>query len=298
MYSNFFQWGPSRTPTVVKQLLIWSVIISIFAALTNGLFAFLGYHGPQYFLGLSWFGLVSYYIWQPLTYLFVQDGGSQGITLFFLTGLAFNMYLLWILGTSVQNRLGNRQFLMIYLLTGAVAGLVATFVMPLAEQYTMLAGPAAGLIGLFVIWTMLHKGNDLFLFFIIPVKVKWLLGVALGGSLLMSLSQFDLVSFALYLSAAIFSYLYGALAFKLKSPFAFMAPIDALLGNNHAFKTKSRGPNSKIVDIIDVTPMPTQDDDTFVDAMLTKISKHGEGSLSPMEKQRLDRISKMRLKKD
>src|SRR5262245_61838813 len=126
--------GPSKPPKIIGRLVAITSAISIFCALVSNLFAYFGAATPQELLSLSWQGLSHAFIWQPLTYLFVQPGGEIGITLSFLLALCFNMYILWIMGASTLERLGNISFLRFYFITGALTGLITLLFMPLFGQ--------------------------------------------------------------------------------------------------------------------------------------------------------------------
>jgi membrane associated rhomboid family serine protease len=54
------------------------------------------------------------WVWQFLTYMFAHGGVSH---------LLFNMLALFIFGTQVERRMGSREFLLYYLLTGILAGM-------------------------------------------------------------------------------------------------------------------------------------------------------------------------------
>lgn len=295
-YSTPYRFGPGQTPYVIKMLIIITCCVSIFAALTDGMFSqFFSMSGPQDWLSLSWYGMNHYYFWQPLTYMFVQYSGFQGITFFYLFALALNMYILWILGSIVIERVGNAPFLRLYFLSGIVAGLAALLVMPMAG-YTILAGITPPMLALLVVWTMLHPEAEILLFFLIPAKVKWLTTGILGAIGLMTLSQLDFVHFVFYLTGAFFGYLYSLLAWNLQGPFPFTHPFDHQIAKVGIFvrqrfnkwkKKKSKG-DEKIVKF----PESELNDDQFVDAMLAKISRQGENSLSWSEKRRMDEISR------
>ena len=55
------------------------------------------------------------WVWQFVTYMFVHDPGGIG-------HLLFNMFALFIFGRQVEWQMGSREFLLFYLLTGALAG--------------------------------------------------------------------------------------------------------------------------------------------------------------------------------
>lgn len=282
-YTSSAFLGPEETPSAIKQMILATVSIAILAALTEPLFTqIFGIPGLQTLLSLSWFGIRHYFLWQPLSYLFVQANGSSGITFPFLIGLAFNMYILWIMGTAVLGVVGTKPFLRLYFFSGIGAGLLALFVMYLTGRYGILAGPLPSILAIMTVWTMLNAEASLLLYFLFPIKAKWLLAGVLGGILLVNISQGDWISLVLYFSGALLGYLYGVVAWGLTSPFAWTHGFDRLLGSWKSKKTK----------IIDIrTVMPIEDDERFVDAMLTKIAKKGEKSLTWRERRRLNSIS-------
>lgn len=300
-YTMPHNWGPGDTPAVIRWLIGITCVMSVLSALTNYLFTqLLGYMGPQEILGVSSYGLSHYLLWQPLTYLFIQDS-SQGITFTFLINLLFNMYVLWILGSTLSERIGTIRFLTLYLLSGAIAGITAAWVMYLSGHYGIFTGPSAALLAIFVVWTMCNPNSQIMLFFIIPMQTKWLLAGVLGAICLISISQLDVVSLAFYCSGFIYGYLYGLVGLNLRGPFAFTHHfdkaitelVDKLMPNPHD-KPKGKQSSSKIFDFSSGEPI--QNDDAFVDAMLSKISKYGERSLSTSERQRMEQISKRKMK--
>lgn len=290
---NAYRWGPGETPGVIRRLIFATCFISLLAALTNGIFVhLLQAKGPFDFLTLSWNGMVHYYLWQPVTYLFVQES-IHGVHLYFLVALFLNMYALWILGSTLQERIGTRQFLYLYFFSGILAGLTALLVMPLTGQYMNLSGPTAAILAVFVLWTMYNPDSELLLFFLLPIKTKWLLAGILGMTFLISLSQWDLVNFTFYLFGALYGYLFGLIFCRLKSPFEVTHHIDEAIINalNRWPRKTTKSKDSKIVDFSTFQASPLDDDD-FVDAMLTKIAKFGEQSLTAKERKRMESISR------
>lgn len=300
-HATFSNLGPSMTPTVIKRLILWTTIITLLSAIFQTLLAeFKVFPGPQEILSLSWWGLENLFVWQLITYLFVQELPFGGITLFYFFSLFFNMYLLWIIGASLLELLGTWPFLRFYFASGVIAGICALLLMPLTGQYAFLAGPTPAIIALLVFWSMAFPETDIFLFFLIPIKAKWLVAIALGALLLMSFSRWDLPDFFLYLAAIFCGYGYATLVKGWHSPFSTTARLDAWLADfglklrryfPYWGKTDKR--ESKIVDF--QTGAPVSDDDAFVDAMLSKISKYGEESLSRSERSRLQRISERKM---
>ncbi len=292
-YTSPYRFTPGLTPAVIKYLIITTCAVSIFAALTNNLFtSIFQAPGPQDWLSLSWYGLKHLYIWQFVSYLFLQYSGFGGITFSFLINLTLSMYFLWILGSIIHERVGDGPFLRLYLLSGVFAGLAALLVMPITG-YSALAGPAPALLALLVVWTMLHPGAEILLFFLIPIQAKWLALGVLGAVLLVSLAQLDLGYAVFYFSGALFGYLYALLAWNLEGPFPATHPFDhaiARIGIKvrhrlNKWRNKKEENSKKIIQF----PL---NDDQFVDAMLSKISRYGENSLSWSERRRMDEIAR------
>lgn len=304
-YTTQFRWGPEQTPSLIQKLIIITSATTILSALIDLPLAHLfSMPGPQILLSLSWYGISNFFIWEPLSYMFVQYNWGQGITLFFLIGLLFNMYMLWILGSAIYEQVGPKSFLGFYFTAGIVSAIAALVFMPLSGQYPVLSGPTPTILALFMVWTMSNPDNELLFFFLFPIKAKWLMAGILGAIFLVCLSQWDVVNFIFYFSGAIIGYVYGAIAWEMRGPFAFTHGFDRMLSNlglryrvakiKAEQKKQKEETSSKIIDMS--TGEPVMEDDKFVDEMLAKISKHGEKSLTWNERRRMRKISEKKAK--
>lgn len=294
-YTSAYTLGPGNTPASVRWLILATCCISIVCALLNPLFTqFFQIQGPNTFFSLSWYGLKNGYLWQPLTYLFVENG-VLGLSFELLITLFFQMYILWMMGSSLAEKVGGYRFIVFYFAVGALTGLATILSAPAFSQYPFLMGPTASILALWVIWTMMHPGSELLFFFLIPIKAKWLLALVFSGLLLVSLSQGSFSGLVLYLTSGMTGYLYGVLVWGMEGPFEWTQKVDdgllllkaKILKGSRAISRKDNRP--KIIDIH--TGTPYLDDEAFVDAMLAKISEKGERSLSWSERRRLRKIS-------
>lgn len=273
-----FRWGPELTPKVIQRLIIIIACTAIFAKLTEPLFTQIFAISPlQTWLGLSWFGIEHFLIWQPFTYVFLMNGG-EGVNFSFLLSLAIDMYLLWILGTDIYNAVGEKSFLQFYFLSALFAALSALAMMYLVHQFPLIATPTPPLLALFTAWTLRNKEARLLLFFAIPMTAKWLFAVVVATIFLVNLSQLNWVFLALYMGSVIFGYLYAVLVFEFEG----------------FWKLSKNSKGGKIFDI--KTGEKVQSDDEFIDAMLAKISRKGEGSLTRAERKRMEEISEKKRK--
>lgn len=290
-----YRWGPSQTPSVIRYLLVITAAVSLISALINPLFLVFDLMGPQQLLALSWPGVYKGFIWQLFTYMFVHEAPS-GLFLITFLGICFNLYILWILGTDIQDQIGTKRFLLLYFGAGISAALIAVLLMPVFGQYSVIYGPAAALLGLFTFWAMLYPNSQLMLFFAVPMRTKWLFLSIAGLVVFLSLTNFDFVRCAFYLTGILFGYFFGLLACHMHSPFEFTRNFDnwviGLL--KKVFKRKD-GTSSKVYDF--KSGKPVLNDDAFIDAMLTKIAKYGEKSLSMNERYRMEQISKKKRQK-
>ena len=290
---------PGFTPPAIKRLIILTAVVSLFCSLTNGLFySWFGIPGPTEWLSLSHWGISHYLLWQPLTYLFVYSSGAYGISLFYLLGLAFTLYILWIIGSEIHSRTGTKPFVRFYLTSGVIAGLLALLTSSATSPYASFAGPAPALLALLTVWAMLHPERELLLFFVFPIKVKWLIAGVLGAITLINLSGLNLPYLVFYLGGALTGYLYAVIAWGLKSPFPITHEVDDILSSfgskvRHRLSGKKSG--EKIVDIS--TGKSAAGDDLFMEEMLTKISQQGSDALSWRQRRRMERISEKKRKK-
>lgn len=101
--------GFSILPPAVKNLLI-----------INGLFflakiAFSSSLNLDALLGLHYIGAQDFHIWQFVTYMFMHGDFGH---------LFFNMFALWMFGSTIENTWGTRRFVIYYFFTGIGAALV------------------------------------------------------------------------------------------------------------------------------------------------------------------------------
>lgn len=296
-------WVPRSTSSPIKWIIWMTCVTSIFSAAVQEILEQFGvFPGPQNFLSLSWWGLRQWFVWQPLSYLFVQDAVG-GLSFSFFLILFFSMYLLWVIGSTVLQAIGKAAFLRLYLLGGMAAGFFTLLSMKVTGQYEMLAGAAPSLLILLTVWCLAFPETEVFLFFLIPFQAKWIVAAIVGVLLLISLSHWDLSSFILYLSAVAIGYGYATIGWGWHSPFEITRNLDSRLSKAGYYlrqrmprwmpKRGQGSPEGKIIDI--TTGQSSKDDDAFVDAMLAKISRYGEDSLSWSEKRRLQKISERKM---
>lgn len=299
-YTASYGLGPHTTPKIIRYLVIATCTVSLLCAFVNIFFvSFLQIRGPQALLSLSWDGISRGFLWQPISYLLVQANGENGISASFFLELFFNMYILWVMGSSIAERCGGFSFLNFYMSAGAVCGMMTLAAMPMLGQYTVLAGPTGALLALLTVWGMIYPESELQLFFLILIKGKWLIAGIFLAFLLANLSHLNFIYVFFCLFSILFGYLYGTLIWQLDTPFHAMHKFDhALISLGlkiRKFFSSKKGTDfaddkrKKIIDFH--TGKTLLDDDHFMDSALEKISKFGEQALTWNERNRMKKIS-------
>ncbi len=129
--------------------------------------------------------------WRFLTSGLVTDWSG-------LTHLIFTLLGLYFLGGSLERRWGEGRFLRFCLLSVVVGNLLALAVSPLFEwilgpQRHLFAGPLFGALAaisaLAVAWSFEEADSTVRLFFLLPVRGRWLLWITVGFCVLNALSS-------------------------------------------------------------------------------------------------------------
>lgn len=107
--ANFRMGGFQGIPPVIKNLIIVNVLIWV-AELTFG-------ENFISLLSIHFYKNPEFRLWQPVTYMFLH---SPGMFLHIL----FNMLMLWMFGSTLENLWGAKKFLIFYILCGIGAAVV------------------------------------------------------------------------------------------------------------------------------------------------------------------------------
>lgn len=124
-------------------------------------------------MGLHYFGSQEFGIWQLVTYMFMH--GNLG-------HLFFNMFALYMFGTTLERLWGSWRFLIFYLVTGIGAGIAQELVWfltlssyhPMMIDYLLTIGASGAVYGILLGFGMMFPNAPIFFMFIpIPIKAKW-----------------------------------------------------------------------------------------------------------------------------
>ena len=268
-----FRLGGPVTP-VVKKLMIINGAVFI-------LQQFAGLFSPGYvesIFGLSHAGLAySFMVWQPFTYMFLHGGWLH---------IIFNLIALWMFAGEVENILGEKRFLKFYLLSGLGAGIFISlmnfYIFSNHGVSPVTIGASGAVYAILLAYGITWPNREVLLYFILPVKIKYLLLV------------FGLMEFFGTLSTAA----------GTGGGISHIGHLGGLICGFFLFRSMrsggfsgSTGKSSILSDLEKKRRLKKKQDEIntrikakkIIDSSLEKIAKSGMSSLSPDEKKQLER---------
>lgn len=240
----------------LKWVLLVTISLSLFAALFDLFLPRAGLPRPLELLSLSYWGLFHGYFWQFFTHFLLYPSG-EGLSFYFIINLIFTLYMIWAVGNLLIQAKGSRDFLWLYIGGGLVSGMVGAAVIWLAHLPMHLAGTSAALYALMTALVMLAPHAQVYLFFAIPLPIRWLILGMIGIHFLVDLSHGQFLSCAAFMSAVVYAYCFCLLRWKTYSPFTFLRFFERWV-----IERRRDSPVSKIYDI--KTGMAILDDESFI----------------------------------
>jgi membrane associated rhomboid family serine protease len=144
------------------------------------------------YLALSLGGLERGYVWQLLTYQFMHVG---------VLHLLFNCWAIYVFGSEVEGALGRKSFLTLYFSSGVIGGVAQALAgLLLGGAFAApVVGASAAAFGLAAAFALLFPDRLLWLFFVLPLRAKWILPLSAGLAVFGILSRGDHVAHAAHL---------------------------------------------------------------------------------------------------
>ena len=272
-------------------------------ALTPWVKRLLAINGVVYLITLAFSGLVPYLsftpaellreLWTPLTYMFVHGSFWH---------LFFNMIGLFFFGPPLEERWGSTEFLKFYLICGFGAALLSLFTPAVA-----ILGASGAVFGVMLAYAMYWPDNPIYIWGILPVKAKWLIGFLVVFTLFSGIfGRGSGIAHLAHLGGFATAFLY------LKSPWApsEWGPTRARSGSRRfgdspipeglkRLATLRRAPDRQTEEDAAVVRSARkidrkQEEEVLdeIDRILDKISERGLGSLTADERRQLDEASR------
>jgi rhomboid family protein len=204
-----FGLGGGLTPAV-KNILFANAIIFFIKFLNFNLYNYL----------TSTFALHAYdviyrlKVWQLVTYMFLHGDFWH---------IFFNMFVFWMFGVELEREWGSKQFLKYYFICGIGAGLVNILLTSKDPGYVGTVGASGAIYGIMVAYALYYPDRQVFIYFLIPVKVKYFVGFMALISFISTMNpQSDGIAHAAHLGGIVVGFVYlklGRLKYQLKSLF-------------------------------------------------------------------------------
>ena len=150
-------------PTIIKNLIIINVLV---------FFAQNVFTAPRFDFSIDdWFALHSlqsplFKPWQLITHIFMHGSFNH---------ILFNMFTLWMFGNVIENIWGEKRFLVFYFVCGLGAGLIHLIYLNFVNDlYSATLGASGAIAGIIAAFIYLFPNSLIYIYFLIPVKAKWL----------------------------------------------------------------------------------------------------------------------------
>ena len=137
-------------------------------------------------------------IWQPVTYMFIHGD---------IFHVLINMFVLWMFGSEMESIWGRKQFLRYYFLTGIGSGLV-WLLFNLGQSYAVLIGASGAIYGILLAYGLMFPNRTVYLYFMIPIKVKWFVIILGTIAFLSSFNNHSNISHLTHLSGMAIGFVY------------------------------------------------------------------------------------------
>ncbi|MDQ3001567.1 MAG: rhomboid family intramembrane serine protease [Fibrobacterota bacterium] len=263
-----YGFSPTGTlPRALKILLIANVVIFLIDFATDGRYLrqWLALDPERTLNNLE--------LWRLGTYLFVHDLKAPFLH------ILINMLLLWMFGTSLVETMGERKFWWFYFSTGVFSGLCSLVFYTITDNPTTVIGASGAIFGLMFAFAKFFPTQQFLILFVFPVQARYAV-IIFGAIELLSIMSNDRIAHITHLGGAVFAWLY----FKFE---------------DRGVEVFSRFQNRKAVKMEKAVRKTEEELGQVmvdIDPILKKISLTGMGSLTPEEKDKLERASELKRK--
>jgi membrane associated rhomboid family serine protease len=253
-----------------------------------------GWDGPGTIGGLTdWLALepqrvLHGEVWRLITYAFLHATNTW-------THIVFNMAFLWWFGKEVEVIYGKREFLWIYL-TAALLGGIAFTGWSLATNRSALCIGASGAVTAVMVLCAFHfPSRVIYVFMVLPVPIWLFVGFQVCQDVFAFLGGVQNgTAVTVHLAGAGFAFAYYKLHWNITGFASGLRP----------WRSSYRRPPLRVIHPADDIPEPVgvvappgslldEQLEAKLDAVLEKVARHGQASLSESEREILMRASEI-----
>ncbi len=157
MYSNYYR--PRNTNIVIRLIIINAIVFVMQMIIQKGYMTY-------YFGLIPRLVIQKHFYWQIFTSMFLHGGFMH---------LFLNMFALYIFGVELEYHWGSKKFLQYYLICGIGAGIVS--LLTYYNSPIPIIGASGAIYGILLAYALLFPERYIYLYFFIPIKAKYLVGL-------------------------------------------------------------------------------------------------------------------------
>tara|TARA_B100000676_G_C17962705_1_gene778544 strand:+ start:263 stop:1192 length:930 start_codon:yes stop_codon:yes gene_type:complete len=267
---------------MAKKLLIFTLIVFLAQMLTTSNSKSV----VTDWLQLDTTKVISGQVWRLVTYAFLHSLEDP-------MHIVFNMLFLFSFGPRIESLYGSKEFLYFYLFSAIIAAVAFVGLDLVTGSPGAAIGASGSIMALITVCAFHYPTQKIYLFLILPITLPWFVVIygiydliPVLGALTGNGSVMDNVAHSAHLGGLAYGYFYARKQWRIHPWFA---------GISTWFRAKNRG--LKVV-------RPSISDDDYhekpqtsqlerqMDAILQKISEHGEESLTRSERKTLEKASR------
>ncbi len=293
--------GFSMFPNVIKNLLLINAFVFLVQVMGERipfgevtLSHFLNNYFALHPIGSDILGRsYGFQIWQLITYQFMHGGFGH---------ILFNMFALWMFGMELANLMGDKKFLIFYLVSGIGGGLAQALLGPLS----LTIGASAAVFGLLLAYGIFFPNRTIYFYFVIPIKARTFVFIMMALEFFM-IGSADIVAHLAHFGGAVTAFIFLMLdksfVFDLKNlinrKMKFDFNFSERKSKNFNFRKPSFSNQKKDVKEAEFYEINSNRNNLEItqeeiDRILDKISKSGYQNLTDKEKKILFEASKQK----
>lgn len=266
-----FRFGPAMTDWVKILIIVNAAVFLVQSVTRHSIDPIFGFVPAQAIAGFK--------LWQFVTYMFLHGSFWH---------IFFNMFMLWMFGSQMEKDWGPDTFIRFYIFAGLGGSVLSWITGPTSMVATI--GASGAIFGILLAYAMAYPNRQVLVYFVFPVKVKYLV-IGLGALNLLAASQSaetGIAHFA-HLGGLLFGYIY--LRWFRRSAWAGVGT-GAGMGPSAWREAWRKRQVKKRLKVIDLHARRDAERRLEVDKILEKIAREGIEGLTPGERKLLEEESK------
>lgn len=273
------------------QVCKWLILANVAAFLVQ-----LATQPRGFMVGWGWFSdafalepqkVMSGEVWRLLTYAFLHDPSQ-------ILHILFNMLFLWWFGREMEEMYGSAEFLAFYLVSAILGGL-AFFGWAVSQGVLSTCVGASGAVtAVLVLFALHYPRHRILLWFFIPIPIWLLVVVQVGMDAFVFVGGIrTTTAVTVHLAGAAFGFLYYKGHWRLLRLWQRLGTWQRER-SRPPLRVYREEPAKPSIQLDSPTNRDVDDQlEARVDAVLEKVARHGQGSLTEEERQLLVRASEV-----